>query len=343
LEAFPDIGGAVSTQTGTKPVADRFSRMLASGLTAIPLKDRETGDLTAVVETPRGSRNKYSYDPETGCLRLGAVLAEGLTFPYGFGFLPSTLGEDGDPLDVLVLLDTDVPPGCLITVRLIGVLEVEQKAKGEPWQTNNRFIACRHDGVLRDHDRLFTEQGDMRRVAQRLPARCFPATESTMSTDALTLLRTDHRTVDTMFEQFDAEQGEAMATDRADLARRICAEIKVHAQVEEEIFYPEVRKSVPSAADLLDEAIDEHAEAKDQITKIEEADSLDGKALGNLVQELAKMIRHHVKEEEGELFPKVEESDMDLAKLGERMEHRKVQLKAGPPPSGSADRPKPRA
>ena len=152
-----------------------------------------------------------------------------------------------------------------------------------------------------------------------------------MPTNALTLLRTDHRTVDTMFEQFDAEQGEAMSTDRADLARQICAELKVHAQVEEEIFYPAVRKGVPSAAELLDEAIEEHTEAKEQIAKIEEAAPLDGKSLVALVQELAEMIRHHVKEEEGELFPKVEASDLDLSDLGRKMEQRKAELTAAAP------------
>jgi inorganic pyrophosphatase len=109
----------------------------------LPLRDEETGDLTVVVETPRGSRNKYRYDSAHGVLRLGSVLAEGLSFPVDFGFFPSTLGEDGDPLDVLLLLDNPAPPGCAIAARLIGVLEVEQKeTKGrERWSRNDRFVA----------------------------------------------------------------------------------------------------------------------------------------------------------------------------------------------------------
>jgi inorganic pyrophosphatase len=94
-----------------------------------------------VVETPQGSPNKYKYDPSTGALKLGAVLAAGLTFPVSFGFFPSTLGEDGDPLDVLLLLDNPLPPGCVVTARLVGVLEVEQKAKGQKWTRNDRFLA----------------------------------------------------------------------------------------------------------------------------------------------------------------------------------------------------------
>jgi inorganic pyrophosphatase len=115
--------------------------MALTALDRLPLEDKETGDLTVVVETPRGSRNKFTYDPACGVIRLGAVLAEGLVFPYDFGFLPSTLGEDGDPLDVLLLLDTAVPPGCVVTGRLIGVIEVEQKEKGRPWLRNDRFLA----------------------------------------------------------------------------------------------------------------------------------------------------------------------------------------------------------
>ena len=110
-------------------------------LDRLPLVDKASGDLTVVVETPRGSRNKYKYDARFGVMRLGAILAEGLAFPHDFGFFPSTRGEDGDPLDVLVFLDTAVPPGCVVTARLIGVLEVEQKEKRKPWKRNDRFFA----------------------------------------------------------------------------------------------------------------------------------------------------------------------------------------------------------
>jgi inorganic pyrophosphatase len=110
-------------------------------LDRLPLVDEDSGDLTVVVETPKGSHNKYKYDAEHGVMRLGATLAEGLAFPFDFGFFPSTQGEDGDPLDVLLLLDAGVPPGCVVTARLIGVLEVEQKEKRKPWQRNDRFFA----------------------------------------------------------------------------------------------------------------------------------------------------------------------------------------------------------
>jgi inorganic pyrophosphatase len=112
-------------------------------LTFLPARDEDTGDVTVVVETPRGSRNKYRYDPSCGALRLAAVLGEGLAFPYDFGFVPSTLGEDGDPLDVLLFLGDDgVPPGSVVTARLTGVLEVRQRKEGQGWQRNDRFLAA---------------------------------------------------------------------------------------------------------------------------------------------------------------------------------------------------------
>ena len=118
------------------------SRKSTPTLADLPVRDRETGDITVVVETPKGSRNKYKYDPECQALRLAAVLGEGLAFPYDFGFVPSTLGEDGDPLDVLLFLDHGVPPSTVATARLIGVLEIRQRSeKDKRWKRNDRFFA----------------------------------------------------------------------------------------------------------------------------------------------------------------------------------------------------------
>jgi inorganic pyrophosphatase len=103
--------------------------------------DAKSGDLRVVIETPKGSRNKYDYDPDCDCMELGTVLPEGMSFPYDFGFVPSTLGDDGDPLDILVLMDAPVIPGCVIRARPIGAIEAKQKAKGEDWERNDRLIA----------------------------------------------------------------------------------------------------------------------------------------------------------------------------------------------------------
>jgi len=110
-------------------------------LDCLPLIDKDSGDFNVVIETPKASRNKYKYDSAQGVMRLGATLAEGLVFPFDFGFFPSTRGDDGDPLDVLVLLDAGVPAGCVVTTRLIGALEVEQREKNKRWQRNDRFFA----------------------------------------------------------------------------------------------------------------------------------------------------------------------------------------------------------
>lgn len=104
--------------------------------------DQKTGDLKIVIETPKGSRNKYKYEPENDCLELTTALPDGMNFPFDFGFIPSTLGEDGDPLDVLVLMDAPVVPGCVIRGRLIGVLKARQREKKDKdWTRNDRLIA----------------------------------------------------------------------------------------------------------------------------------------------------------------------------------------------------------
>jgi inorganic pyrophosphatase len=108
-------------------------------LSDLPTFDRE-GVLRVVIETPRGSRNKYDFDPELNCMELGAVLPRGMSFPFDFGFIPSTLGQDGDPLDVLALLDAPVIAGCTLSARLIGVIEARQKEKKGAWFRNDRLL-----------------------------------------------------------------------------------------------------------------------------------------------------------------------------------------------------------
>src|SRR3979411_392170 len=94
-----------------------------------------------ILETPKGSRNKFNYDPDSCLFMLGGVLPEGMVFPYDFGFIPSTLGDDGDPLDILILMDEPVIPGCIVRARLVGAIEAQQKEKDEGWTRNDRLIA----------------------------------------------------------------------------------------------------------------------------------------------------------------------------------------------------------
>lgn len=93
-----------------------------------------------IIETPKGSRNKYTYNEETNLYHLKGVLPAGASFPYDFGFLPSTLGEDGDPLDVLLLMDEPVYPGCLVPARLLGIIAAEQTEAGNTVR-NDRILA----------------------------------------------------------------------------------------------------------------------------------------------------------------------------------------------------------
>ena len=103
--------------------------------------DEESGDLNVIIETPKGSRNKYAFDEKLGLFVLKGVLTVGHSFPYDFGFIPQTKGGDGDPLDVLVLMDEPAFAGCLVPSRLIGVIEAEQTEKNGKTERNDRLIA----------------------------------------------------------------------------------------------------------------------------------------------------------------------------------------------------------
>ena len=116
----------------------------AINLSCLPAFDDESQDLNVLIETPKGNRNKFKYDEKRGLFKLGGVLPMGAVFPFDFGFIPSTLGGDGDPLDVLILMDEPAFPGCLIPARLIGVIEAEQTEDGET-DRNDRLIAVAVD------------------------------------------------------------------------------------------------------------------------------------------------------------------------------------------------------
>ena len=102
--------------------------------------DRESGNLNVVIETPKGCRNKYGFDFELQSYRLEGVLPAGAVFPFDFGSIPGTRGDDGDPLDVLLLMDDPVFTGCLVEARVLGVIEAEQTEKGKT-ERNDRLIA----------------------------------------------------------------------------------------------------------------------------------------------------------------------------------------------------------
>jgi hemerythrin superfamily protein len=143
--------------------------------------------------------------------------------------------------------------------------------------------------------------------------------------DAFSLLTADHKLVKSLFKEFDTIKDEGDDDQKAALVENICNELKVHAQIEEEIFYPAVREAT-DAEDLMDEADVEHASAKQLIAQLEQlqvgADHYDA-----TVTVLGEYIDHHVKEEEGEMFSKARKADIDSAALGEEMALRKAELK----------------
>src|SRR6202451_3084474 len=121
-------------------------------LTSFPNKlDSKQLHCRAIVDTPKGRRNKFNYDPESNLFKLGGLLPEGMMFPFDFGFIPSTLGEDGDPLDIMVLMDAPAHVGCLIEVRIIGVISAQQVEDGKT-ETNDRLLGVAVHSY--DHENL---------------------------------------------------------------------------------------------------------------------------------------------------------------------------------------------
>ena len=95
------------------------------------------GDVYVVVETPRGSRAKFDYDPKLKTFTLSKSLLTGLTYPHDWGFVPSTKADDGDPIDIMVVHDATTFPGIVLTCRVIGILQIEQKGKGKAAQRSS--------------------------------------------------------------------------------------------------------------------------------------------------------------------------------------------------------------
>ncbi|WP_312438803.1 hemerythrin domain-containing protein [Janthinobacterium sp.] len=143
--------------------------------------------------------------------------------------------------------------------------------------------------------------------------------------NAISLLMKDHKTVKALFEQYEGLSDRSFATKKK-LADQICHELTVHTQIEEEIFYPAVRRPIHDG-DLMDEAVVEHASAKELIAQILAMDPTED-LYDAKVTVLSEQIEHHVKEEESDMFPKVRKTAVDLDALGDEMAARKEQLMA---------------
>jgi hypothetical protein len=143
--------------------------------------------------------------------------------------------------------------------------------------------------------------------------------------NAVALLKSDHAEVSELFGKYDRGAKRLRSDQKAALAQQICDALTVHAQIEEEIFYPACHEHVAKAEDLLAEAKVEHQSLKDLIAKIER-ERPGSEEYDAQVKVLGEYVKHHVKEEHNELFPKVRKSDMDLSAVGEQLATRKEEL-----------------
>lgn len=104
--------------------------------------------VTVIIESPKGAGHKYDYEPELNRFKLKKILPAGLVFPFDFGFIPKTKGEDGDPLDVMVISEIKTFPGCCIDCRIIGVIKAEQTERDGKTMRNDRFLAVPEVSIL---------------------------------------------------------------------------------------------------------------------------------------------------------------------------------------------------
>jgi len=145
--------------------------------------------------------------------------------------------------------------------------------------------------------------------------------------DAIQLLMTDHREVEALFKKFESAKDDDSA--KADIVAQICEALSVHAEIEEEIFYPAVRDALNEKGedmeDMVDEAEVEHESIKSLVEWLEDAEP-DDEHYDAKVKVLTEYVKHHVKEEENELFPAVKKTDLDLDNLGAEMFERKTEL-----------------
>ena len=146
--------------------------------------------------------------------------------------------------------------------------------------------------------------------------------------DAVDFLKSQHREVEDLFKQFDKLPEEGATEEKEPIVRMACEKLTVHATIEEEIFYPAARE-IEEVNALLNEAEVEHGTAKDLIATLDAMDASD-EMFSATFTVLSEYIKHHVKEEEGELFPKVKKSDLDLDALGQELAERADELMAMP-------------
>jgi hemerythrin superfamily protein len=161
-----------------------------------------------------------------------------------------------------------------------------------------------------------------------MPTTQSPSTGKTATrrtkNDAIKLLTADHAKVKKMFKEFEKLSKKNEEAGKEELAAQICKELTIHAQLEEEIFYPAAREAIEDD-DLMNEAMVEHNSAKDLISQIQSMGASDP-MFDATVKVLGEYVNHHVEEEQNEIFPKVEKAKVDLEEIGAEMAQRKEEL-----------------
>jgi hypothetical protein len=155
------------------------------------------------------------------------------------------------------------------------------------------------------------------------PVKNVVPTSPQKAKEAIALLRADHKLVSDLFEEYEKTRSNAK---KKSLVKQICMELTIHAQIEEEIFYPAAKKALRDK-ELIPEATVEHATLKDLIAQVEGVEP-DGEMFDAKIKVMSEYVKHHVKEEQNELFPKVKASNLDLVELGAQLTERKEELLA---------------
>lgn len=143
--------------------------------------------------------------------------------------------------------------------------------------------------------------------------------------DALSLLKDDHRKVEGLFKEYEAAEGKR---EQGNIAKQICKELSIHTQIEERIFYPAAKGEVKDARDEVNEAVVEHSAVKRLVEELEGMSPGDEMFKAKMMV-LMEFVKHHVREEEKEMFPKLTESDLDLKELGAELMQAKQRLESG--------------
>ena len=162
-------------------------------------------------------------------------------------------------------------------------------------------------------------------TARKTPAKSTKAATSAAAPEATALLRADHKRVSALFEQYE---GTRSAAKKKTIVSTICHELSVHAQIEEEIFYPAVKAALKDK-EMVPEATVEHATLKELIAQVKDKEP-DGEMFDAKIKVMSEYVKHHVKEEQNEMFPKAKKTRLDMNALGARMAARKEELLASP-------------